>query len=144
MVKEGIDSTVRPKVQTYELDGGRLLLDSWAADGKPALSRKFVGLVRVGGVFALTGCSAVLLLSDWSGVTKGQEHVFSELQRSLHTWWRAYTEMDVADVAKARSVGGAASATPSWSFLASEQARENFESFAAAQAATAAAKSDRS
>ena len=33
MVKEGHDSTVRPKVQTYEFDNGRMFLDAWASDG---------------------------------------------------------------------------------------------------------------
>ena len=101
MVKEGGDSTYRPKVQTYEFDGGRLFLDSWAADGKPMLSRTFRGWARVFGVVTLTGVTA-LVLSDWGMVAQNRDHVFSPVQRSVFSWWSRFTEIDAADVAKAR------------------------------------------
>ena len=103
MVKEGGDSTLRPKVQTYEFDGGRLFLDSWAADGKPMLSRTFQGWTRVLGVVTLTGALA-LVLSDWGSVAQNREHVFSPVQRCVFGWWSRFTEIDAADVAKARPV----------------------------------------
>jgi hypothetical protein len=125
MVKEGHDSTVRPKVQTYEFDGGRLLLDSWAADGKPNLSRNFQGWLRVFGVLSLTGAGTVLLLTDWSGVSKQHDHVFSDLQRGVRAWWSTFMEMDEADVAKARSVQRQPKPGIFWSLFASEKAHAN-------------------
>ena len=101
MVKEGHDSTVRPKVQTYEFDNGRMFLDAWASDGKANLSKPFLGRMRVLQVLACTSISLVLVLSDWGG----GEHVFSPLRRGLLAWWDRFREMDTADVAKARSVG---------------------------------------
>ena len=66
MVKEGNDSTVRPKLQTYEFDGGRPYLDEWASDGKPALSRRFVGRLRALNVLAIcTLPVALVLFGSW-------------------------------------------------------------------------------
>jgi hypothetical protein len=101
MVKEGHDSTVRPKVQTYEFDGGRLYLDAWAADGKANFSRAFLGRMRVLNVLLCTGMGAVLLCHDWGE----KEHILSPLQRTARSWWGTFFAMDVADVRKAQSVG---------------------------------------
>ena len=101
MVKEGHDSTVRPKLQTYEFDNGKMYLDTWAADGKPALSRTFVGRLRALKIFAaVTLPAAFLLLGDWGD----NEHIFSPVQRAAFGWWSRFVEMDEMDVAKARSV----------------------------------------
>jgi len=37
---------------------------------------------------------------DWGE----EEHIFSGIRRPVHAWWQRYTELDVADVAKANSV----------------------------------------
>lgn len=130
MVKEGVDSTVRPKVKTYEFDGGRMFLDAWAADGKPMLSQRFQGWTRVLGVVSFTGAVCALVLSDWSSATNyREEHVFSSLQRGIFSWWHGFIEMDEADVAKAMTVhrpGKPRSASGPDSWFASQQARENF------------------
>lgn len=101
MVKEGHDSTVRPKVQTYEFDNGRLFLDSWASDGKPSFSRRFLGSMRVLNVILCVGMGAVLVSGDYGD----QEHVFTPVQRGFRNWWQTFIEMDVHDVRKAQSVG---------------------------------------
>ena len=101
MVKEGHDSTVRPKVQTYEFDNGRMYLDAWASDGKANLSRTFLGRMRMLNVFLCVGMGGVLLCADWGD----QEHIFSQLQRTTKGWWRTFITMDEADERKARSVG---------------------------------------
>ena len=124
MVLEGHDSTVRPKVKTYEFDGGRMYLDSWAADGKPVLSKRFLGLSRAGGVVAATGTLFMLVLSDWNDVAGDKEHVFTPVQRGVRTWWSRFTEMDEFDVIKARSVK-----PKGWSpgsYLASEEAMQRY------------------
>ena len=102
MVKEGHDSTIRPKVQTFEFDNGKVFLDAWAADGKANLSRRFIGWSRVAHVFAVTGMTAVLFFSDWGP----NEHIFSDARRMVGQWWTKFVELDVHDVAKARSVDG--------------------------------------
>lgn len=135
MVREGADSTVRPKVQTYGFDNGKIFLDSWAADGKPMLSRQFQGWTRVLGVFTVTAAAFSLVLSDWSTVTQSEEHVFSSLQRGVRSWWATFVEMDEFDVAKARSVGRQ---KPASSFFASESAQDNFAREAEASAAARA------
>ena len=84
MVKEGHDSTVRPKVQTYEFDNGRLFLDSWASDGKPSFSRRFLGSMRVLNVILCVGMGAVLISGDYGD----QEHVFTPVQRGFRNWWQ--------------------------------------------------------
>ena len=101
MVKEGHDSTVRPKVKTYEFDNGRLYLDVWAADGKAALSKAFMGRMRVLKVLACAAIPAVLIFADWGDST----HVFTPVRRGITAWWQTFVQMDVADVAKGRSVG---------------------------------------
>ena len=125
MVKEGHDSTVRPKVRTYGFDGGKLFLDVWAADGKPVLSKNFQGWMRVLGVLTMTGMGFSLVLSDWGSVSQNQEHVFSAVQHAIFGWWAKFIEMDEFDVAKARSVARR-SGGEAWSPFASERARENF------------------
>ena len=102
MVKEGHDSTIRPKVQTYEFDNGRMYLDVWAADGKAQLSKTFLGRLRVLKVLACATITTVLIFSDWGEGT----HCFTPVRDGLTSWWRTFSQMDVADVAKGRSVGG--------------------------------------
>ena len=102
MVKEGHDSTVRPKLQTIEFDNHRPFLDSWAADGKPMISRAAMSRLRAANVFLVcTLPLSFMLFVDWGE----KEHVFSPVQRAARGWWRTFTEMDVADVAKGLSVG---------------------------------------
>ena len=127
MVKEGSDSTVRPKVQTYEFHGGRLLFDAWAADGKPMLSRNFQGAMRMLGVVSMTCAGVALVFSDWSRVAQNQDHVFTSFQRFVRSWWATFIEMDEADVAKARSVRQQ-QGSGSWSIMASQEARQRFVS----------------
>ena len=100
MVKEGHDSTVRPKIQTFEYDNGRLFLDAWAADGKPNFSRKFIGWSRVANVLGCAAACGVICMSDWGP----GETCFSPVQRVTRSWWASFSEMDVEDVKKARSV----------------------------------------
>jgi hypothetical protein len=101
MVKEGHDSTIRPKVKSYEFDNGRLFLDAWHADGKEMLSKRFTGWARVASVLSCAFLVPVLVFSDYGE----REHVFSPLQRSVRGWWTQFFKMDVADVAKGESVG---------------------------------------
>ena len=101
MVKEGNDSTVRPKVQNYEFDNGRLYLDAWHADGKAMLSKRFTGWARVATVLSCAFIAPLLVFSDWGE----HEHVFTPVQRSVRAWWDQFIQMDVADVAKGESVG---------------------------------------
>ncbi len=109
MVKEGHDSTVRPKVQTYEFDNGRMYLDVWAADGKAQLSKTFLGRLRVLKVLACVTIPAVLIFSDWGEGT----HCFTQVRDGLLSWWRTFSQMDEADVAKGRSVGAPLPELPS-------------------------------
>ena len=101
MVREGHDSTVRPKLQTYEFDNGRLYLDQWAADGKPAWGRIGQGRLRALAVFSCFAVPFGFIFVDFGD----EEHVFSPVRRTLLNWWRTYTTLDVLDVAKACSVG---------------------------------------
>ena len=59
MVKEGHDSTVRPKVQT-EFDNGKMFMDAWAADGKAMFSPS-LGLVTVANFRLHRYCSAFFM-----------------------------------------------------------------------------------
>ena len=124
MVKEGHDSTVKSKVKSYGFDGGKLFVDAWHADGKPMLSNRIQSWVRVGKVLGLTVFGVSLLLSDWGTATSTDDHVLSSVQRSIWGWWTTFTELDEADVAKAKSV--ARRKVPQPSLYASAEARENF------------------
>ena len=132
MVKEGHDSTVRPKVLTYEFDKGRMLLDSWAADGKPALSRYFQGWMRVLGVLTVSAATASLVFSDFTHTDN--DHVFSGIRRSLLAWWSTFIALDEADVAKARRVH--AKGDRGWSLFASDEALAKFVKGSATQGAS--------
>lgn len=102
MVKEGHDSTVRPKVQTFEFDNGKMFMDAWAADGKAMFSRRFLGWSRVANVLGCTGICAVLFFMDHGN----DDHVFSTARQATLNWWGTFVEMDMYDVKKAKSVGG--------------------------------------
>ena len=102
-VKEGHDSTVRPKTRTWEFDNGRKFLDEWAADGKPALSKVHLQRVQMFKVLvAGLLLPPMILLIDSGG--SGGETCFSPLQRQFQSWWSAFRAIDAADVAKARAV----------------------------------------
>lgn len=101
MVQEGHDSTVRPKLQTYEFSNGKLYLDQWASDGKPHFDRATQGRMRALLVFSCVTIGFGCLLRDWGS----EENLFSPVRRGLLGWWRTFTALDAADVAKARSVG---------------------------------------
>ena len=101
MVKEGHDSTVRPKVQTFEFDNGRMYQDVWAADGKAMLSKSFLGRLRVFQVLACAAIPLVLVFSDWGEGT----HVFTPVRKATLAWLRRFSQLDEVDVAKGRSVG---------------------------------------
>ena len=101
MVKEGHDSTVRPKVQTYEFNNGKLYRDVWAADGKAQLSKTFLGRLRVFNVLACIAIPVALISADW-----GEErHIFTPVREGCVAWWKNFIELDEADLAKAHSVG---------------------------------------
>lgn len=100
MVKEGHDSTIRPKVQTYEFNNGRLFLDAWAADGKPLLSQAFLGRVRVLNVAMCTMAGICIVFGDWGE----REHAFTPVRHAALAWWDTFVRMDSADLAKARSL----------------------------------------
>jgi hypothetical protein len=102
MVKEGHDSTIRPKVQTFEFDNGKLYLDAWASDGKAHFSRRFLGWARVAHVFATTGMAIALFNSDWGH----EDHCFAVARHEMLRWWTRFVELDVYDVQKAKSVKG--------------------------------------
>ena len=141
MVKEGADSTIRPKVTTYEFDRGKLFLDAWAADGKPMPSQHRLAVYRVLGVVTLTSAAIALVLTDWGQLTNGREHCFTPVQKFAFAWWNRFIEMDEADVAKAmelkawRQAKQQEGAPSSDSWFASERARQQF--FAAATAGKA-------
>lgn len=103
-VKEGHDSTVRPKLASYEFDQGKLYKDEWAADGKPYLSRYAQGRVRAAKIFGCVSVSvcSVLLFGRLDG---GEDHVFTTLQRPIYRWFNAFIKFDRYEEAKARSVG---------------------------------------
>ena len=128
MVKEGVDSTVRPKVTTYEFDNGRIFMDVWAADGKPVATKRAKAISRVVGVITLTAACG-LVMSDWTANTMGKDHVFTPVQRFVRNWWRRFIRMDDFDGAKAMSVAPASNdsapaATSRW--YASDKARQTF------------------
>ena len=101
MVKEGHDSTVRPKISTFEFNDGRIYLDAWHSDGKSSLSKTFLGRLRVAKVLLCTLMPAAMLFgSDW-----GDDHVFTAPCNAVSAWWRTYVRMDIADVSKGQSVG---------------------------------------
>eukprot|EP00967_Tisochrysis_lutea_P133538 scaffold234564_cov30-Tisochrysis_lutea.AAC.1 len=100
MVKEGHDSTVRPKLQTWEFDNGRAYLDQWAADGKPMWSRRTLGRFRAISVLVTAGITPLILLSDWGE----KETILTPFQRIYWKWWTTFIAMDEGDVVKARSV----------------------------------------
>lgn len=105
-VKEGNDSTVRPKLAHWEFDQGRRYLDVWAADGKPYFSRGFLSYVRVAKVFCSVTIPFYFVLFAFDG-THGKENIFTPIQRPFWAWWHTFAQLDHADMAKARSVGGA-------------------------------------
>ena len=95
---EGQDSTIRPKVQTYHFDNGKLFMDAWSADGKANFSRKFIGWSRVGHVVACTGAAAIFFFCN----EYDEDNCFRYARTSFETWWATFTELDVADVQKAQ------------------------------------------
>ena len=104
-VKEGHDSTVRPKVETWEFDNGRRYLDAWAADGKPYFSRSIQSRIRVAKV------ASMIVLPMWCVLCMdtGQDpdnHVFSVPRNAFWNWYMRFVEFDKFDMRKARSVGG--------------------------------------
>ena len=101
--REGQDSTIYPKLKTWEFDQGRPYLDEWASDGKPYFSRKLQTRIRVLKVVL----PFVALPFAVLGVDYGPgETVFSPIQRAFHSWWSTFTALDHADIQKAHSVGG--------------------------------------
>jgi hypothetical protein len=100
-VKEGHDSTVRPKMLVFEFDGGRKYIDEWAADGKPSLTRAQMRRVQSWKILAAVVVPPVLLLIDYGS----GETMMSPLQRRFQGWWRHFCALDSADVAKAYSGG---------------------------------------
>ena len=104
MVKEGFDSTVRPKIQTYEFNEGKLYLDQWASDGKPHFSRAWLGRGQAALILLTATTSLGCLMYPWEGES-GKEHVFTPVRRGLAAWWEKFTALDVVDIAKAQSVG---------------------------------------
>tara|TARA_B110001452_G_scaffold43613_1_gene33420 strand:+ start:1344 stop:1664 length:321 start_codon:yes stop_codon:yes gene_type:complete len=100
MVKEGHDSTVRPKTRIWEFDQGRKFLDEWAADGKPGVSRIQMQRVQMLKVYAACLLPPFLLLLDYSA----GETMMSPIKRSFYSWWCKFSAIDVADAAKARAV----------------------------------------
>ena len=100
-VKEGHDSTVRPKLNTWEFDTrGRRFLDEWKADGKPMLNTKVLGRVRFTKMFFALMLPVWVVAVDWGQ----QEHVMSEVQRRYWGWWGSFARLDDVDVAKALTV----------------------------------------
>ena len=98
MVLEGQDSTIRPKVQTFHFDNGKLFMDAWAADGKANFSRRFIGWSRVGNVLACTGAAALFFFCN----EYEEDNCFAYARTSVETWWSTFTQLDVADVQKAK------------------------------------------
>ena len=98
--REGQDTTLYPKLKTWEFDQGKPFLDEWSSDGKPYFSRKIQTRIRV--------AKAVLpfvLIPLVLGFDDGSETVFSPMQRTFYSWWTTFTALDHADVQKAQSVG---------------------------------------
>eukprot|EP00327_Prymnesium_parvum_P000542 CAMPEP_0182827992 /NCGR_PEP_ID=MMETSP0006_2-20121128/17229_1 /TAXON_ID=97485 /ORGANISM="Prymnesium parvum, Strain Texoma1" /LENGTH=156 /DNA_ID=CAMNT_0024955313 /DNA_START=112 /DNA_END=581 /DNA_ORIENTATION=- len=105
-VKEGHDSTVKPKIEVWEFHDGRRYLDAWAADSKPYFSRTFVSRVRAAQVAfcAFLVLPWGLLSMEIDGVTE-REHVLTPLRNFFWSWYGNYMKMDHYDLKKARSVG---------------------------------------
>ena len=100
-VKEGHDSTVRPKMLVFEFDGGRKYLDEWAADGKPGLTRAQMRRVQSWKIFFGVVVPPILLLIDY-----GEGETFATpFKRRVESWWRGFCALDSADVAKAYAGG---------------------------------------
>ena len=104
MVKEGHDSTVRPRLQTWEFDpdSGRKYLDVWEAEGKPNFSRLFLSRIRVAKVLSVLLIPPLVIFS-YDDV--GKETAITPIQRGFSSWWSAFTALDEADVRKARALG---------------------------------------
>ena len=69
-VKEGHDSTVRPKTRTWEFDNGRKFLDEWAADGKPgSIGNLRYNTIMSGLTFYLYNEVSTMALKSLSGVS---------------------------------------------------------------------------
>ena len=100
-VKEGHDSTVRPKMLVFEFDGGRKYIDEWAADGKPSLTRAQMRRVQSWKILAAVIVPPILLMIDY-----GHGETFtSPFQRRFGRWWHHFCALDSVDVAKAYSGG---------------------------------------
>ena len=101
MVKEGHDSTVRPRLQTWEFDpdSGRKYLDVWEAEGKPNFSRLFLSRIRVAKVLSVLLIPPLVIFSYEDD---GKDTAITPIQRGFSSWWSAFTALDEADVRKAR------------------------------------------
>ena len=100
-VKEGHDSTVRPKMLVFEFDGGRKYIDEWAADGKPSLTRAQMRRVQSWKILCAVLVPPILLLVDY-----GQGETFATpFQRRFWHWWHTFCALDSVDVAKAYAGG---------------------------------------
>ena len=100
-VREGHDSTVRPKMLVFEFDGGRKYIDEWAADGKPSLTRAQMRRVQSWKILAAVIVPPILLMIDYGH----GETVTSPFQRRFQRWWYRFCALDSCDVAKAYSGG---------------------------------------
>ena len=103
MVKEGHDSTERPKLKTWEFDEGRRYLDEWKDQGKPALSKTVHRRIRVAKVLTLLSVFPAIAFVDFGP----EETVVSPLQQRMQAWWGKFIALDISDVAKARTVRAA-------------------------------------
>ena len=106
-VKEGGDSTVFPKLRTFEFDRGKLFEDVWTADGKPYLSQRVLSRVRACKVFLAISLPVWGFLTFERLDSPGEDHVFTLLRQPLLQWWSDFTAFDKHDLAKACSVGSA-------------------------------------
>ena len=98
---EGQDSTVRPKLKTWEFDQGRRYLDEWNAEGKPYLSKSIQSRIRFAkAILPFIVVPVGLFLVDFGP----EETVVSPIQRAMHSWWGTFVALDTADVVKAKSV----------------------------------------
>ena len=111
MVKEGHDSTVRPRLQTWEFDpdSGRKYLDVWEAEGKPNFSRLFLSRIRVAKVLSVLLIPPLVIFSYDDA---GKDTAITPIQRGFSSWWSAFTALDEADVRKARALGPSPRAPP--------------------------------
>jgi len=95
------DSTKRPKLQDWSFDQGKAFVDQWAAEGKPNLSNAMLRRVRVMKVLAFAVAGPLCVLNGEYGV---EEHVLSPVQRTVFSWFAAYTALDTADYRQAKLV----------------------------------------